>query len=606
LRITPLDSQRSGSTVVLARFGDRTVAYVADEDDHDVHTFDMDGTRELATTPLHGTPSQLMVSRDGRLVVALRDQARLEVLEPAGAPEAPLDLRCTVATPDEPLALAMTPDDVTLLVSTGWGHTLAAYRSATLEPEFERTLPREPRAVVVSDDGAQAFVTHAVGGKMSVVALTDTAHGVSSVDMGEQGDLRAPARLALVHRSTEFDESGNPKKPKPLTEAMARVACQGFALARTTEPAGRILAPEVLVDTGDPNERAGGYGAAGQLPTELSTIAVVDDATRTPVEASLTVQATQASSPQGGRECLLPRAAAIDPVKGTLLVACLGIDAVVAYDASSAQPANAEVRRWEVASGPTGIAVDAVGRRSIVWSQFDRTLSVLALGDNDDDRPIQVSLSRQATAPADHDLAMGRKLFHEGLARDGRACASCHPDGRDDGLTWTTPDGTRQTPSLAGRLEGTAPYAWNGSGDTLQVHLANTFSRLGVRSLERRQLDALMAYAMVMPGPAATSIHASPAELARGREIFHSTDAGCSTCHGMDGQAPDGLRHAVSETSEFDTPSLRFAGGTAPYFHDGRFRSFGDMLAATDGAMGKTHQLSPDDRRALETYLRSL
>jgi cytochrome c peroxidase len=109
-----------------------------------------------------------------------------------------------------------------------------------------------------------------------------------------------------------------------------------------------------------------------------------------------------------------------------------------------------------------------------------------------------------------------------------------------------------------------------------------------------------------MPGPSALGTRGAAAELARGREIFHSTEAGCSTCHGMDGQAPDGLRHAISETVEYDTPSLRFAGGTAPYFHDGRFGSLGDMLAATDGAMGKTHQLSPDDRRALETYLRSL
>jgi mono/diheme cytochrome c family protein/DNA-binding beta-propeller fold protein YncE len=563
----------------------------------------MDGTRELATTALQGTPSQLIVSRDGRLIVALRDRARVEVLEPAGAPETPLDVRCDVPTPDEPVALAMTPDDATLLVSSGWGHALAAFEGASLAPAFERTLPREPRAVVVSEDGRQAFVTHAVGGTMTVVDLVASAHTVSSVDMGEQGDLRAPARLALVHRQAEFDESGNVKKPRPVTEAIPRVACQGFALARTTEPAGRILAPEVLVDTGDPAERPGGYGNAGQLPTEMPTIAVVDDVTRAPMEASLTVQATSGRT-EG--QCLLPRAAAVDPVLGTVLVACLGIDAIVAYDAAAAQPANAEVRRWDVAGGPTGVAVDATGRRSVVWSQFDRILSVIALDGAEEGRPVQVALSRQASPPSEHDLVTGRKLFHEGLARDGRACASCHPDGRDDGLVWSTPEGTRQTPSLAGRLEGTAPYAWNGSGETLQMHLANTFARLGARSLDRRQLDALMAYAMVMPGPSALGTRGAAAELARGREIFHSTEAGCSTCHGMDGQAPDGLRHAISETVEYDTPSLRFAGGTAPYFHDGRFGSLGDMLAATDGAMGKTHQLSPDDRRALETYLRSL
>ena len=33
---------------------------------------------------------------------------------------------------------------------------------------------------------------------------------------------------------------------------------------------------------------------------------------------------------------------------------------------------------------------------------------------------------------------------YERLSGDGRACASCHPDGRDDGLVWSTPNGPRQ------------------------------------------------------------------------------------------------------------------------------------------------------------------
>jgi hypothetical protein len=55
-------------------------------------------------------------------------------------------------------------------------------------------------------------------------------------------------------------------------------------------------------------------------------------------------------------------------------------------------------------------------------------------------------------------LTRSRALFHETddfrLSADGRACASCHPDGREDGLTWATPDGPRQTIMLAGRIDG--------------------------------------------------------------------------------------------------------------------------------------------------------
>jgi len=610
-RVAPLDATGAGSTIAVARFGDRTLAYVADEDDHDVHTVDVDSRRELATTPIAGTPSQLLVTKDGRLVVLVRDQARAVVLEPAPAAEAPLDSLCAVDTPDEPVSLAMTPDEKTLLVSTGWGHSLTGYDAATLGRTFDRSLPREPRGVMVSTDGSQAFVTHAVGGQMSVVDLTTDLHAVSAVAVGEQGDLRTPARLALVPRTNEFDDHGDLIKKKPILAATPRQACQGFAIARSTEPGGRILAPEVLVDTGDPTEHSNGYGNAARLPTELPTIAVLDDATREPLEASLTVQvAPDRRVRNEPDECLLPRAAAVDTVGGTLLVACLGIDSVIAYDAASAQPANAELRRWDVASGPTGIAVDAVARRSVVWSQYDRTVTVLSLGaqrlDDPGERPTRISLSRLAQPADDRDLALGRELFHRSIARDGRACASCHPDGRDDGLVWATPDGTRQTPSLAGRLADTAPYAWNGSGETIEAHLANTFARLNAQALGRRDLDALVAYAMTMAGPTASPSDTASRELARGREIFHASETGCSGCHGLDGQAPDGLRHALEEKAEFDTPSLRFVSGTAPYFHDGRFASFDQMLAATDGSMGKTSQLSAEDKRALETYLRSL
>jgi cytochrome c peroxidase len=53
----------------------------------------------------------------------------------------------------------------------------------------------------------------------------------------------------------------------------------------------------------------------------------------------------------------------------------------------------------------------------------------------------------------------------------------------------------------------------------------------------------------------------------------------------------------------FDTPSLRFVGGTGPYFHDGRFETLEALLKQSDGTMGHTKGLSQDDIRALVAYL---
>ena len=47
-------------------------------------------------------------------------------------------------------------------------------------------------------------------------------------------------------------------------------------------------------------------------------------------------------------------------------------------------------RRWDVAAGPTGIAVDSDKDRAVVWSQFERIVNVISLGGSDlvdDDGP---------------------------------------------------------------------------------------------------------------------------------------------------------------------------------------------------------------------------
>jgi cytochrome c peroxidase len=62
----------------------------------------------------------------------------------------------------------------------------------------------------------------------------------------------------------------------------------------------------------------------------------------------------------------------------------------------------------------------------------------------------------------------------------------------------------------------------------------------------------------------------------------------------------------ADKSGEFNTPSLHLVGGTGPYFHDGRYKTLHDLLAATRDDMGHTSQLSPRDLEALEAYVRTL
>ncbi|WP_437589660.1 cytochrome C peroxidase [Sorangium sp. So ce1000] len=664
--LAPLDATHAGSGVALAELGGRTLAFVADEDDAAIHTVDLDARTALTRTPLAGRPAQVIVLGDGRVVASLRDRALLEVLEPTG-PAAPLERRCLVPVASEPVGLAMTPDRATLLVASRWGHALTSLATADLRRIGELPLARDASAVVASSDGRRAFVSHAVGGRISVVTLDAGGAPAGARELSTDGvERRASSRSSkppgtpfprgssAPSRKSSFDFDGvAPFHPHLPTVSVERRGSQGFALARAAS--GAVFAPIALVDPGPPTG-SGGYGSA-LVQTVLEHIAVVD-------AAGERADVPPVSTHLGLRGCRLPRAAAIEPADEVLLVTCLGHDEVIAYDARARipgkPPLTGSVRdralfRAHVGAGPTAIAIDSARRRAVVFSRFDGALTILpaardpgpaaigAVGKQLAGELPVITLPRASRL--DEQRAEGQRLFHAAggrrIAFDGRACASCHPDGRDDALTWSTPDGPRQTPILLGRLDGTAPYGWEGGKKDLEGHFARTMSRLSGTGLSAKERDALFAYLRGMEPPAeaaaltaderaalvappagaaeaaATDVAAAAAGAraalaARGEALFHASETGCSSCHVGDELTTDGARHDVRSATRFETerafetPSLRFVGRSAPYYHDGRYPTLLALVEGVDGSMGHTAHLSAEDRRALVAYLESL
>ena len=86
-----LGDVREGSTIALAKLGARTLAYVADEDDSSIRAIDLATREQVSLTPLVGRPSQILIGKDGRLLVAVRDEQAVLVLEATKDERAPLD-----------------------------------------------------------------------------------------------------------------------------------------------------------------------------------------------------------------------------------------------------------------------------------------------------------------------------------------------------------------------------------------------------------------------------------------------------------------------------------------------------------------------------------
>jgi DNA-binding beta-propeller fold protein YncE/mono/diheme cytochrome c family protein len=578
---------RTGAPVVLARDGEATIAYVADEDGAAIRVVDVDRQDELSALALPGRPAQLAMLEDGRLVATLRERGELAVLAGTGLPGAPLAVVQRIPVAAEPIGLALAPGDRELLVTSGWGHALTVL-AVPAEPAGPLAVSRswevaqEPRGVVVSDDGRFAFVSHAVGQSLERIELA----------------TGAAARISVAGTEVVVSEEGSDDVP--------RQACQGFALAKSIAPAGRIYAPEVLAFTGATDQPSAGYGSPDELTPEVFDVAVIDEDRGKALGESLKQRMMHK-----GRPCVLPRAAAAS-ARGSLFVACLGEDAVVELDGASIAPVTAELRRWPVPSGPVGIAIDDARDRAIVWSQYAHTLTTLATGPA---APPVVQTLVLGAGPGEglpEQLARGRALFaavgDPRISKTGQACESCHPDGRQDTLVWSSPNGPRQTPMLAGRLADTAPYGWNGDAKDLASHLKSTMKRLRGTGLAGDDLDALIAYVTALRGPA---LSGDGALVAEGEAIFRSADAQCASCHGEDGRAPDGVRHDVGSRAagdqrrELDTPSLAYLAGSAPYYHDGRFATLRELLEKSRGKMGQQRPLSPHEIDALEAYLRT-
>lgn len=169
----------------------------------------------------------------------------------------------------------------------------------------------------------------------------------------------------------------------------------------------------------------------------------------------------------------------------------------------------------------------------------------------------------------------GHALYHRNP--DGFAmisCASCHPEGRDDGHIWQFSDiGARRTQSLEGNVLETAPFHWDGDLDGMENLMTTVFQgRMGGIEQSQDRVDALADWLSENPriGKPSTGRRdvEDPAAVARGKALFEDATVGCATCHSGE-LYTNNLNADVGTGGAVQVPSLRGVANRAPYMHDG-------------------------------------
>ncbi len=194
----------------------------------------------------------------------------------------------------------------------------------------------------------------------------------------------------------------------------------------------------------------------------------------------------------------------------------------------------------------------------------------------------------------------GHTLFHE-LGRALVACASCHPEGADDGHIWAfDPIGLRHTPALDVGLAGTEPFHWQGDLPTFGTLVDEVMvSRMGALGQSAERSAALERYVFALDaGP--TRSH--DAEIvARGAEAYGAF--GCGSCHSAGVHVTTDLGFGVA----LQSPPLSGVGLHPPYMHDGRAATLRDavvdMIDRTAPAGATVGETTVDD---LVAYLETI
>ena len=204
-------------------------------------------------------------------------------------------------------------------------------------------------------------------------------------------------------------------------------------------------------------------------------------------------------------------------------------------------------------AGPRGLAYSAALDRLYSLNRAENNVTAYDIGQGVPSSPVGTYTMHD---PTYDNVKSGRKLFLEPNSALGTTnCASCHIDGRKDGLGWDLsktleaevcdpPDewrdrkGVMVTQDLRG-LAGTAPYHWRGEQEILEDFSA-TFEDLlhGTEPSEAefQQIKAFILSLNYPPNPFQQMNRVfSPQTLDDNDQVayFHGTGTTCAFCHIM-------------------------------------------------------------------------
>jgi YVTN family beta-propeller protein len=259
--------------------------------------------------------------------------------------------------------------------------------------------------------------------------------------------------------------------------------------------------------------------------------------------------------------------------------------------------------------GPRGVA--SAGGKILVTEYFSDELAIVEPGS----RPHVQSL----VLGGNKEMSTGRQgelIFNDAryCFQSWQSCASCHPDGRADGLNWELmnigPGRPRNVKSLLYSYF-TPPVMSHGIRATTETAVGSGFKYIMFAPLPEDKVSMVDEYLKNMKSePSPFLVNGELSKSARrGKKVFYR--AGCINCHSgpyftnckqYDLGTLRGWEKDMKQP--IDVPQLNEIWRTAPYLHDGRTMSIKEAFQTCDpkGSAG----LSEKELKELVEYVSSL
>ncbi len=609
-----------GRWIAVASDPDRDRLYVADlaRVDPDQRTLPGGGPALMheIVLPAGSEPGRLASDASGRVFAVLRSGGALVTL-------APDTFELTEQRPvcPAPRGLAVLPDGGGVVVACAGGE-LTAWPVTGGPALWTSTLERDLRDVVV--DGSTLVVT--------------TFRSARAIVTDLQGHERArtgpPVSLNLTRRSRSGPEGPASTRFQPSV-AWRTVAAPGGGVLMLHQ---RAFTGELPVD---PQSGGSGYGGdncgGGPVQSVVSTVGPSAPRLPSPELNDAVLMVDLALSADGKNIALVGPGNA--HATGSALLAGPLAQATESSDQSGCQQAILTARgdgAWWLGNGSTlvrsrlpGEAVAVAfgpGDKLVVQMRNPPQLVLVPPGlpapvptappspspgglpptpvpppPPAEPAPGVVVLSTEVRADTGHEI------FHANSGA-GIACASCHPEGAEDGRVWRFSSlGPRRTQSLRGGITATAPLHWDGDMHDLGDIAREVYRRrMGGPPLQPSEVTALSAWLDSIP-LLPVSAPGDAAAVERGRALFESGQTGCAACH--NGPHLTNNQNAdVGTGRALQVPALLGLSARAPYMHTGcAATAAGRFDPACGGANhGVTATLTPQQAADLQAYLESL